>query len=136
MEVSVMKLYFDGSCKPNPGGIARYGFIVTLDNGRPVFSGDDYLGEGAGWTNNRAEWYALGHALRAVVDADMKLESLEIYGDSQLVINQLTGKWRVRDKHLARVRSRCMELIGTIGVAWNATWVSRDNNTVADRLAC
>lgn len=80
-----------------------------------------------------AEWAALGFGLRRLVDVKYT-GPVEIFGDSQLVINQLKGAWACRAPRLILFRDRCLELLGKLG-GWSATWVPRDRNEIADRLS-
>ena len=88
---------------------------------------------GKGGTNNVAEWAALLYGLQAA--AARRPERLLIHGDSQLAINQLTGRWRVHAVHLRPYRDRCLELLDRIGCGWQARWVPREENEEADGLS-
>lgn len=128
-------VYFDGACEPNPGGVASFGFIIREDahgmKGRIVHSGRGIAGDGPDTTNNFAEYVALGSALRWLNETGRN-GNLQILGDSQLVINQLTGSWQCNQPRLMRLRDRCLELLA--GFQWKAKWISRDINVDADRL--
>jgi len=126
-----LTLYFDGLCEPmNPGGIACYGWLL-LQDGKEIARGNGVETRGPDATNNVAEWSALLYGLRAA--AALRPESLEIRGDSQLVINQLTGSWRMNAAHLRAYRDRCLDLLH--GCQWTARWVSRGQNEAADALS-
>ena len=77
-------LYFDGGASPNPGAMH---VCVVLD-GKTYF---EKLGQG---TNNVAEWLALCWGL-SIAKADGVIE-LEVIGDSQLIINQANGLWKIK----------------------------------------
>jgi len=77
-----------------------------------------------------AEWSALLYGLRAA--AALRPRRLEIRGDSQLVINQLTESWQINAVHLRPYRDRCLELLR--GREWTARWIPREQNTGADAL--
>src|SRR6185369_4693422 len=86
-------LFFDGCCEPrNPGGAAGYGAII--------YSGDKVVWRHAGMlpaspanSNNVAEYLALNAALDWFLTNGLTDRPILIKGDSQLVINQCSGKW-------------------------------------------
>jgi len=91
----VLKLFFDGGCRPNPGEMEA----------AVVARGVTYLAPGLGYgTNNDAEWLALIHALGVAKTLDET--DLEMFGDSALVVNQANGVWKCRgpalQAHLAQ----------------------------------
>ena len=129
--MTTLTLYFDGLCGPvNPGGIACYGWLL-LQDGKEIAQGDGVEARGPKATNNVAEWSALLYGLRAA--AALRPESLEIRGDSQLVINQLTGSWRMNAARLRPYRERCLELLR--GCQWGARWIPREQNEATDALS-
>jgi len=130
--VTTLTLYFDGLCEPvNPGGIACFGWLLLDERGQVVQEGNGVEARGPDATNNVAEWAALERGLRAA--AALRPESLEIRGDSQLVINQLTGSWRMNAVHLRPYRERCLYLLR--GCQWAARWIPREQNEAADALS-
>lgn len=127
-----LTLFFDGLCEPrNPGGIATFGWQLLDEQGEVIQEGNGVEARGPRATNNVAEWSAVEHGLRAA--AGLRPESLEIHGDSQLVINQLTGRWRMHAVHLRPYRDRCLGLLK--GIDWQARWVPREENEAADALS-
>lgn len=127
-----LTLFFDGLCEPrNPGGVACYGWLLLDEHGHIIEEGNGEEVRGQSATNNVAEWAALEHGLRAA--ALRRPDRLEIRGDSQLVINQLTGSWQVGAAHLRPYRDRCLRLLE--GCNWAARWIPREGNTAADRLS-
>jgi ribonuclease HI len=85
-----MKIYFDGGCKPNPG---KMEIAVVSECGSVRFHQRIHDG-----TNNEAEWIAF---LAAVELADhYKDQDITILGDSNLVIQQALGKWKVNAPEL------------------------------------
>lgn len=134
---------FDGSCEPfNPGGVGTWGWCLWDQLGRAgekglVATGSGVSGEGTGTTNNVAEYHALGHGLRFLVDAGYT-GSLTIKGDSKLVIYQVSGQWRCNKEHLNKLRQRCRDLISQIVIAGDdlvIKWIPREENEQADFLS-
>lgn len=121
-------LYFDGASKGNPGP-SGYGGIIYDICGNMVINYKVNCGIG---TNNRAEY--LG-ALRGIKEAhEMGLTHLQIIGDSQLVIRQLTGVYKVRDARLKEIYSMIKEYERRFEKVIY-THVYRQHNAVADKLA-
>lgn len=133
-----LKLYFDGACEPkNPGGYATYGWLVRSAEDNAVVK----TGCGVAWgpghdyaTNNMAEYAALGYALKFLADAGWKGE-LAIYGDSQLVVKQVTGDWACNKEHLQKVRERVLVLMKSVGDPVSIEWIPREENEAADALS-
>lgn len=135
---TTLTLHFDGACEPaNPGGIATGGWIVR-EGDQVVLSGYREFKRGDGATNNLAEWCALGCGLRAILD-NHEIASgavLRIYGDSMLVVNQLTHKWNCNKEHLQKLRQRCEAILQELCLAsWTAEWIPREQNDEADALS-
>jgi ribonuclease HI len=129
----VHRIYFDGACGPvNPGGVATFGWRFIAPNGRTLASDHGEVCRGPGATNNVAEWHALLRALRFLADRGWR-GRLQIYGDSRLVINQLTGRWKCHKGHLRRYRDACLNLLRRMG--WRASWIPREQNAKADMLS-
>lgn len=123
---SSAEVYFDGAARGNPGP-AGAGIILKVDG--HVEKIKRYLGRR---TNNQAEYLALIKALEVL--ASIGCRSVTAYTDSQLVVNQLTGRYRVRDAELKRLHSRVSELAKKFE-KFDIVYVSREANREADRLA-
>ena len=130
----ILSLYFDGSCEPvNPGGIATAGWILKGDGGKVIDSAALFVCEGAKATNNVAEYSALLAGLKQACSFLSAGDALVIFGDSKLVINQLTGSWRINKDHLRKLRDECIQVIGDI--PFQAEWIEREKNHEADALS-
>ena len=107
-------LVFDGGSKGNPGlGYGSYAITRVQDGARRL----KRLRFGDGYTNNEAEYDTLIAALQVMV---ARIEaagrqpgefSLEVRGDSALVINQLQGKWKAKEPRMRERRDRCLFLL-------------------------
>jgi ribonuclease HI len=127
------RIEFDGACGPvNPGGVATYGWRLLGPGDRVLAVDSGEVCRGPGATNNVAEWQALVFALRHLAGQGWK-GTLQIRGDSLLVINQLNGRWRCRKEHLRPYRDECLRLLA--GIHWVAVWVPREENRGADALS-
>ena len=120
-------VYTDGASRGNPGPAAIG--IVLMENGQVVAE----LGEAIGRaTNNVAEYRALVTALELARGAGAR--ELEVRMDSELVVRQLTGQYRIRDERLAALAGE----VKTIARAFDRIqWVHirRGENARADALA-
>ena len=121
-------LYFDGCSKGNPGP-AGIGAVI-YKNSEEHWASCVYLGTDK--TNNESEYSALIHGLNNAIK--LGIDTLTVYGDSLLVINQVNGIYKVRNEKL-------FELYGTIlmlkqkfsYITFNHVY--RENNKRADELS-
>jgi ribonuclease HI len=130
-------LYFDGLCEPvNPGGVMSWGWLLVGEAGLVIGQGYDARPRHPDNTNNVAEWFALGCALRALAEHPEKPTELEIHGDSKLVICQLTGEWACHKPRLGDLCKKCRDIIEKeLCCKWTAGWIPREQNEEADELS-
>lgn len=136
----MITIFFDGLCEPNPGGIAAFGFVIhgIPDATIPVCGCAVLDGDPKAHTNNYAEYVALGKALAYLVLAKVKVDELNILGDSQVVVNQLVGYWACASPNLIPLRDRCREHLKSLGIPDDkvkSQWIPRDQNVQSDALA-
>ena len=131
----MIEVYFDGLCQPiNPGGISCYAFIVKSDE-RIIHS--DYgvaakpFSEES--TNNVAEYTALAKALQWLLANNFNSNKVEIKSDSQLVVNQLTGDYKVKARRILPLFKHVL-LLKTKFQDIQIKWIPRDMNREADTL--
>jgi ribonuclease HI len=134
-----LRVFCDGLCEPNPGGLAAYGFVALGPTGSELRRGKGIVARGEGATANVAEYGAALRALRCLVGeggrrTGAKLESLELLSDSQLLIRQLTGEYKVRSPLLFPLFEETRALMGRFGES-RAVWVPREENKLADSLS-
>ena len=128
----MITIYFDGLCYPkNPGGVAAYGYIVYRDS-EPIWRGFGGVGEGRGMTNNVAEYEGLMAAAQWLVDEGIEGKIL-IKGDSELVIKQMKGEYRVTSATSKKYVPEIKRLLQGKDVSFS--WVAREENEEADRLS-
>jgi len=121
-------LRFDGASKGNPGKSGS-GAVIYLNNNE-IWNTSKYIGNN--FTCNYAEYYALIIGLEGAKKKDIK--NLNVEGDSQLVINHLNGKFRVRSKNLIDLYTRAKSLANTFDTI-TFKHIYRDYNQRADELA-
>jgi len=125
---STYRLFVDGACRGNPGP-ASYAFIL-YQGSRPLKKGGGYLGDA---TNNIAEYTALIKGLEAALEMGIQ-NSLEIYSDSQLLVRQMEGSYKVKQPHLKTLHAQAQNLLKRIHQA-RIFHIERARNREADRLA-
>lgn len=130
-----LEVYFDGLCQPvNPRGVACYAYVVKED-GSTIHSEYGVAGEpfSKESTNNVAEYTALQKALEWLASNCRTHEKVIVRSDSQLVVNQLSGRYRVRTKKLVPLYLGAVALIKKFA-DMQIEWVPREKNAEADRL--
>lgn len=125
-------IYTDGGARGNPGP-AGIGAVITDTDGNILKEISHYIGE---QTNNYAEYEALIHALavaREMFGKKIHDMQISIYMDSELVVRQLTGVYKVKDPNLKLQFAKVAQLAGTLKhVSYNH--VLRGKNAKADLL--
>lgn len=135
MEATI-EAWFDGACDPNPGGHAGYGMRIK-QNGKQIAAEAVYLGHGPKMTNNVAEYAGVISALKHVANMDDKISPVVIYGDSNLVIQQLSGKWKIKGGIYAELARTAKQLTNELRQARSITfqWIPRERNQECDDLS-
>ncbi len=130
--MSFYSLEFDGASRGNPGHAGAAAYLFQINNGFRdcVWFDSEYLGTK---TNNQAEYLALILGLKECVNRGVT--SLEVCGDSELVIRQLTGEYQVKHKKLKPLHKVASELVAALPSRPRFKWIPREENTAADSLA-
>jgi ribonuclease HI len=122
-----LTIYTDGASRNNPGDAGAGIFI--LQDGKPVDRIARYLGT---QTNNIAEYSAaiigLEHALK------LGATSVRLHADSELMVKQLNGQYKVKNEGLRPLFLKAKELIAKIGKV-EVKYIPREQNKEADALA-
>lgn len=122
------KIRFDGGAVPNPGemGIG----IVLIENGKVIKKISEKL-DGTG-TNNIAEYTALSKGISKALE--LGWTDVVIEGDSELVINQVNGEWKVNDEKLKPLHKKVKDKLSNFD-SCELRHVPREDNSLADELA-
>jgi ribonuclease HI len=121
------RLSTDGGARGNPGP-AAYGYVLETDDGTVL----DARGEAIGVaTNNVAEYRALIAGLEKAVE--LGVDDLEVVSDSELMVKQMRGEYRVKNKDLQWYAVEAARLARQLG-AVSYAHVRREHNELADRL--
>lgn len=131
MEESTLKIYADGGARGNPGPSAA-GFVV-IKKEKIVHEQSKYLGKG---TNNEAEYAAVLIALEWLEENKKKLggKKISFYLDSELVVRQLTGIYKVRSSNLKPLVKQVKVFEEKIGKEIKYFSIGREKNKLADSL--
>ena len=127
-EQGYLVAYIDGGARGNPGP-AGYGVVIEDEVGRPVANLSEYLGR---QTNNYAEYSGLLAALNYALRHGFK--ALKVVSDSELLVKQINGEYKVSSPTLKELNQRAMQLIDQLDY-FEIKHVLREKNREADRLA-
>lgn len=127
----IYHVYADGSCFPNPGP-ASYGVVVLDDStDEQVDSFGAYIGKAS---NNVAEYSGVKAALIWCKEHTSKQDTVYVYSDSQLVVNQVLENWQVSTKGLKKIHKETKRIYKDL--PWvTLCWVSRDYTGLAHDIA-
>jgi ribonuclease HI len=125
---SEWKLYIDGASRNNPGPSGP-GIYIEKDGIAEIKDGY-YVGIK---TNNQAEYLALLLGLLMITDHIKKDDSIHIFSDSQLLVRQLNGVYKVKHSHLIPLHTLGKELMHALHAT--IKHILRDENEQADEMA-
>jgi len=121
-------LYCDGASRGNPGQ-AGAGALLIDPSGETKVQQGKYLGQ---TTNNVAEYQALLLGLDLALDRGIK--KIQVFADSELLVRQLNGQYRVKASHLLPLWQAARQALAKFET-YKISHVPRDLNQTADRLA-
>jgi len=120
-------VYTDGGSRGNPGPAAA-AFVLTNNIGKTLQAKGFFLER---TTNNVAEYTAVLKALQAA--KQLGAATIQVFSDSELVVRQVNGQYRVKSERLKRLYKDCLELLETFS-EWKIEYITRDKNKKADAL--
>jgi probable phosphoglycerate mutase len=120
-------LYTDGGARGNPGP-AAYGFVLEAEDGTVLAAEGRPIGSA---TNNVAEYSGLIAGLRKALE--LQIPSVEVVSDSELMVKQMRGEYRVKNEALRALSLEAARLAKEIGDV-EYRHVKRAHNELADRL--
>jgi ribonuclease HI len=123
-----LSVYTDGASRNNPGD-AAIGVVIKNDQDETIETVSEFLGTA---TNNKAEYIALIRALQTV--QKFRPEKVDFYLDSQLVVRQITGQYKVKDAGLIPLFRQAQALYRQFKHA-TISHIPREENFEADALA-
>ncbi len=128
----IIRVHTDGGSRGNPGPSAT-GYIIESD-GKILKKGGTYIGVS---TNNTAEYSAVIEAFEALGEIPVHLQKgdrIEFYLDSQLVVSQLHGVYKVKHAHLRELLTRIHILESGFSIPVEYFQIPRSQNSKADSL--
>lgn len=125
-----LQIYTDGGARGNPGPAGIGVLVVDKDTGRVLDEISVYLGEA---TNNQAEYRAAIAGLQKALD--LGAGSVELISDSELMIKQARGVYKVKNADLAKRFLELKNLETLLGGRVQYRHVKREHNQKADALA-
>lgn len=125
---NTLKIYSDGGARGNPGPAAAA--FMVISGGKTLAKKGRFLGE---TTNNFAEYQGVIYALTWVLNEKRK-ENINIHLDSQLVVNQLTGRFKIKQPGLQKLVMKIKNLERKISGKVSYFAIPREQNKIADLL--
>lgn len=116
-----------GGARGNPGPAAA-GVVIEEPGGKLLFAAGFFLGEA---TNNLAEYRAIQKGVQQVLD--MGGREMVLYSDSELIVKQLRGEYRVKNPTLRECYLQVAALLGELD-GYDINHVYRESNSEADAL--
>jgi ribonuclease H / adenosylcobalamin/alpha-ribazole phosphatase len=121
------KLWTDGGARGNPGP-AAYGYVLEAADGTVLAAHGEAIGQA---TNNVAEYRALVAGLEKA--KELGVDDLEVVSDSELLVKQMRGEYKVKNEALKELQWQAARLAGQLrSVSYTA--VRREHNELADQL--
>lgn len=124
----IFQLFTDGAARGNPGP-ASIGCVLKNSEGEVLAEISEYLGE---TTNNQAEYRALLAGLQKALEH--KVKNLEVFLDSELVVKQIHGEYRVKHPELIPLYEEVKSVLRKFPKV-QVAHVRREKNKEADKLA-
>ncbi|MCG6144592.1 ribonuclease HI family protein [Leptospira bandrabouensis] len=121
-------IYCDGSSRGNPGP-AAIGVSFQNNDGIEFFFLSEKIGNA---TNNVAEWQALFRGMEEAIKQN--LQKIKFRLDSELVVKQMKGEYKVKNKDLLVFKNKCDSLKSSFQ-NFEIQYIPREQNTRADQLA-
>lgn len=138
--IDVLRIFSDGACSGNPG-VSGIGCVIFDENNKEIARENKFIGE---TTNNFAEYSAIILALDNI--EELKNDNFfkigidkikfEFFADSELMVNQLNGKYKISNLDLQKLALKFKNKIAELGIKnYTIKHVMRENNKIADSLA-
>ena len=122
----VLKIYTDGASRGNPGESGAGAMVYQ--EGIELMEISKYLGKK---TNNEAEYLAVLESIKFMIEN--KYQNAIFYSDSQLLVNQMKGKYKVKAPTIIPIFNEIKALSQNLDLEFN--WIPREENSKADELA-
>jgi len=127
----ILSVYTDGGSRGNPG-ISGFGVAIYNENKEVITKISKFLGVK---TNNEAEYLGMIEALTWVCNHQSGISQVNFYSDSQLLVRQILGKYKVKAKNIKPLHQTIISLLSQITPPCHFHEVLRQSNQLADELA-
>lgn len=134
--MKTISIHFDGACEPfNPGGNMGMGVVI-----RDVQTGDllqnlsAFIEQHPDNSNNVAEYLALILGMEWLIQNGYQKDRIKVYGDSQLVIKQMSGEWNAKAGLYLDAYKKAIGLRLKFPLL-SLAWIPRNQNADADNLS-
>lgn len=133
----IVHAFIDGASRGNPGD-SGIGILLKEEGGKILYSSGGYIGRA---TNNIAEYIALIECLKKVngiagsLGGSGKIEKLIVHSDSELLVRQIQGTYRVKNEGLRGYFQRVHRLLSKVPFVFEIRHIAREQNQEADILA-
>ncbi len=130
-----LSVFCDGGARGNPGP-AAVGFVIRDTQGHVLAEKGECLGRA---TNNVAEYQGVIKSLEWLINyqknnSEFSMLDSKFFLDSQLIVNQLMGRYKIKQPHLQQLAIRVKELESQLKAKITYQYVSREQNQQADKL--
>lgn len=134
----MIKAWFDGCCEPvNPGGIASFGAIIFNEEQKIWECSQIFYpqkGKEKETSNNVAEYSGFLAILEYLLENKLEKQEIQIYGDSNLVIQQMFGTWKMHKGFYIPIALKAEKLLKKFKNI-NGDWIPREQNGLANELS-
>ena len=121
------QLFVDGAANLQEKTAGIGGHIQR--NGEELYRFAEFLPDS---TNNEAEYSAMIRGLKAALD--LNLSEIEVFADSELVVRQINGQYKVKHENMIPLHRKAKQLLGKFQ-SWSVTHIPREKNKLADQLS-
>jgi len=126
--INAVSLFIDGAADLHTK-TAGIGGVFLRENNEELYRFSEYLDDA---TNNEAEYSSLIRGLE--IGIELNIINIDIYSDSELVVKQVSGEYKVKHERMRPLHRKAITLLSQYN-NWRMQHVSRDDNTVADKLS-
>jgi ribonuclease HI len=129
MQHNLLIINTDGGARGNPGR-AAIGVVICDENKNILFEFGELVGE---TTNNVAEYLGVIKALNFLISHKIRIQKIEFYLDSLLVVQQLKGAYKIKNQNLIELAQKVKNLTNEVGASIEYFSIPRERNSRADR---
>lgn len=125
-----LKIYTDGGSRGNPGP-SGIGVAVKNEKGETVFQKGEFIGQA---TNNQAEYQALIYALDWLEKNSKRIEKVDFFLDSKLVVCQMKGEFKIKSPAIRPLWIKAKQIESRLDIQIDYHSIPRELNAEADGL--